>query len=191
MNGETNGNPSASLTNHAAFARVFQPRRLTIGFIAPLEGYPDSPAPTLHNHAAMARLADDIGLAALWLRDVPFYAPDFGDVGQILDPMVYAGWLAATTRRLAIGTAGIAAPLRDPLIVAKQAASIDQLLGGRFLLGLASGDRPEEYPAFGLEFGNRAERSTGRPSRSSAPSLKNTSRSSTHSTTAASVAPST
>jgi luciferase-type oxidoreductase len=44
------------------------------------------------------------------------------------------------------------------LIVAKQAASVDQLLQGRFLLGLASGDRPEEYPAFGQSFGLRADR---------------------------------
>ncbi|WP_297845834.1 LLM class oxidoreductase [Pseudomonas sp.] len=155
-------NPSpalpAALANHPGFSRVFRPGHLSIGFTAPLEGYPDSPGPTMANHAAMAKLADDVGIAALWLRDVPFYDPSFGDVGQILDPMVYAGWLSAVTRNIAIGTAGIVAPLRDPLIVAKQAASIDQLLNGRFLLGLASGDRPGEYPAFGHEFSQRAER---------------------------------
>ena len=127
----------AQLAGHRAFSRTFAPGRLTLGFIAPLEGYPDGPSPTLANHAAMARLADDVGIAALWLRDVPFYDPSFGDVGQILDPMVYAGWLAATTRNIALGTAGIVAPIRDPVIVAKQASSADQLLGGRFLLGLA------------------------------------------------------
>jgi luciferase-type oxidoreductase len=148
----------AALASHRAFSRAFAPGRLTLGFVAPLEGYPDGPAPTLGNHVAMARLADNIGLAALWLRDVPFYDPQFGDVGQVLDPMVYAGWLAAATRHIAIGTAGIVAPLRDPLIVAKQAASADQLLEGRFLLGLASGDRVTEYPAFGIPFHTRIER---------------------------------
>lgn len=147
-----------ALASHPGFARVFQPGRMTLGFVAPLEGYPDGPAPNMARHAEMASLADDVGVAALWLRDVPFYDPNFGDVGQILDPLVYAGWLAAATRNLAIGTAGIVSPLREPLIVAKQAASVDQLLGGRLLLGLASGDRPEEYPAFGLNFDNRAER---------------------------------
>ena len=53
--------------------------------------------------------------------------------------MVYAGFLASITRNVAIGTAGIVLPLRDPLIVAKQTASVDQQLGGRFILGLASG----------------------------------------------------
>ncbi|WLH38287.1 LLM class oxidoreductase [Pseudomonas sp. FP2196] len=146
------------LQQHRGYARVFQPGHLTFGFIAPLESYPDSPGPTLQDHAQLARRVDEAGFSAIWLRDVPFYDPNFGDVGQILDPLVYAGFLAGVTRNITIGTAGIVLPLRDPLIVAKQAASIDQLLGGRFILGLATGDRPVEYPAFGLDFNNRAER---------------------------------
>jgi luciferase-type oxidoreductase len=146
------------LAQHPGYARVYQPGRLTFGFIAPLESYPDTPGPTLADHADMARKVDEAGFAAIWLRDVPFYDPNFGDVGQILDPLVYAGFLAAITSRIAIGTAGIVLPLRDPLIVAKQAATVDQLLGGRLLLGLATGDRPVEYPVFGVEFENRAER---------------------------------
>jgi alkanesulfonate monooxygenase SsuD/methylene tetrahydromethanopterin reductase-like flavin-dependent oxidoreductase (luciferase family) len=54
---------------HRGFARVFQPGRLTFGFIAPLEAYPDKPAPTMRDHEAMARMADDAGFAAFWLRD--------------------------------------------------------------------------------------------------------------------------
>jgi luciferase-type oxidoreductase len=146
------------LQQHRGYARVFQPGHLTFGFIAPLESYPNSPGPTLQDHAQLARRVDEAGFSAIWLRDVPFYDPNFGDVGQILDPLVYAGFLAGVTRNIAIGTAGIVLPLRDPLIVAKQAASIDQLLGGRFILGLATGDRPVEYPAFGLDFNNRFER---------------------------------
>ncbi|PSJ44701.1 LLM class flavin-dependent oxidoreductase [Zobellella endophytica] len=146
------------LAQHPGYARVFRPGHLTFGFIAPLESYPDSPGPTLENHAEMAIKVDEAGFSAIWLRDVPFFDPNFGDVGQVLDPLAYAGYLAAVTRRIAIGTAGIVLPLRDPLIVAKQAATVDQLLGGRFLLGLATGDRPVEYPAFGADFENRAER---------------------------------
>lgn len=148
----------AELARHRAYARVFQPGRLTFGFIAPLEGYPDSPAPTLGGHAALARQADALGFAAIWLRDVPFLDPSFGDVGQIHDPMVYAGWLAAITRHIAIGTAGMVMTLRDPVLVAKQAASVDQLSGGRLLLGLSTGDRATEYPALAQPYDNRAER---------------------------------
>lgn len=149
---------SPELQNHPGYARLFRPGHLTFGFIAPLESYPTSPGPTLEDHMEMALKVDQAGFSAIWVRDVPFYDPNFGDVGQILDPLVYAGYLAAVTRHVTIGTAGIVLPLRDPLIVAKQAATIDQLLGGRFILGLATGDRPVEYPAFGVDFDNRAAR---------------------------------
>lgn len=148
----------AELAQHPGYRRVFRPGQMTFGFIMPLEGYPDSPSPTLENHARLARMADEAGFSALWMRDVPFYDPNFGDVGQILDPMVYLGYLAAHTQRIALGTAGMVLTLRDPLIVAKQAASVDQLTGGRLLLGLSTGDRAVEYPAFNLDYDNRGER---------------------------------
>ncbi len=152
------GAARASLTHHAAFNRIFRPGRLTFGMIAPLEAYPNTPFPTLKGHERMAKLVDDAGFASMWLRDVPFYDPNFGDAGQLLDPFVYAGFLASVTKRIGIGTTGIVLPLRDPIIVAKQAASVDQLSGGRFILGLSTGDRPSEYPAFGVNFENREER---------------------------------
>lgn len=146
------------LQTHPGFSRVFQPGKLTFGFIMPLVGYPDSPFPLLEDHQKMAQLADKLGFSALWIRDIPFYDPSFGDTGQVFDPMVYLGFLAAVTRNIALGTAGIVLPLREPLIVAKQAVSVDQLSHGRLILGLSSGDRPAEYPAFGADFDNRAER---------------------------------
>lgn len=147
-----------SLDGHAPFKRVFSPGSLTFGLIAPLEAYPNTPFPTLKDHERMAKLVDDAGFASIWLRDVPFFDPNFGDAGQLLDPFVYAGYLASITKRISIGTTGIVLPLRDPVIVAKQAASVDQLTGGRFILGLSTGDRPSEYPAFGANFENREER---------------------------------
>lgn len=53
------------LATHRGFSRVFQPGKLTFGFIAPLEGYPDSPGPSLADHAAIAQKADRMGMAAL------------------------------------------------------------------------------------------------------------------------------
>ncbi|MHA6832007.1 LLM class oxidoreductase [Ralstonia pseudosolanacearum] len=147
-----------ALQTHPGYRRVFKPGQLTFGFIMPLEGYPDAPFPTLENHIRLAGMADEAGFSALWMRDVPFYDPNFGDTGQMLDPMVYLGFLAAHTRRITLGTAGIVLTLRDPLIVAKQAVSVDQLAQGRLLLGLSTGDRAVEYPAFGLDYENRGER---------------------------------
>jgi luciferase-type oxidoreductase len=149
---------SPELSLHSGFSRIFQPDRLTFGFVAPLEGYSQGPLPTNSGHREIIQKADKSGISALWLRDVPFLDPNFGDAGQVYDAMAYAGWLAAVTKNMTIGTAGIVAPLRDPLIVAKQATTIDRLTNGRFVLGLASGDRYLEYPAFGVYYEQKAER---------------------------------
>ncbi|MDU8923738.1 TIGR03571 family LLM class oxidoreductase [Pasteurellaceae bacterium LIM206] len=146
------------LRNHRGFSRTFVPNRLTLGLIAPFKPYPDTPIPNMEDFAEMARIADRGGVAALWVRDVPFYDPNFGDVGQGYDVAVTLGYLAAITKEIAIGTAGYVSPLRDPIITAKEAASADQLSAGRFILGLSSGDRPVEYPAFDKTFENRGER---------------------------------
>lgn len=146
------------LANNHAFTRVFQPNKLTFGLIAPFKGYAESPIPNMADHLELAQMADQGGISALWLRDVPFYDPNFGDVGQIYDPFVDLGFLAAATKNITLGTAGIVSPLRNPILTAKQAASVDQLSQGRFILGMSSGDRPIEYPAFGYNFDNRAER---------------------------------
>ncbi|ANB76468.1 hypothetical protein AYM40_30105 [Paraburkholderia phytofirmans OLGA172] len=49
----------AELQTHPGYRQVFKPGQLTFGFIMPLEGYPSSPFPTLHDHQRLARQADD------------------------------------------------------------------------------------------------------------------------------------
>lgn len=71
--------------------------------------------------------------------------------------MVTLAFLSAHTQKIALGTAGLIAPLRSPIHIAKSAVSVDKLSNGRFLLGLSSGDRPVEYPAFGADFARRVE----------------------------------
>lgn len=158
MEHSSNRDRQIALKQHAGYSMVFQQGILTFGFVAPMVGYPDSPIPDLSIFDKIVKQADEGGIDIIWLRDVPFWDPNFGDLGQLYDPMVYGGYIAATTKRIAIGTAGIVLPLRDPLIVAKQAVTLDKLSNGRFILGLASGDRPIEYPAFGSTFENRIER---------------------------------
>lgn len=140
------------------FDAVFRPHRLSLGLVVPLERYPASPVPTMMRHVERARLAEQLGFSAIWLRDVPFHVPSFGDAGQVYDPFVYLGFLAGQTQRIALGVASIVLPLRHPAHVAKAAASADALSGGRLILGVASGDRPEEYPALGIPFDDRGAR---------------------------------
>src|SRR5215813_806294 len=136
--------------------RVFAPGRLTLGLIFPIESY-SGDQPRMQQQEELAARAEAAGFAALWVRDVPLRVPEFGDLGQVYDPWVYLGWIAAHTRRVALGTASIVLPLRHPLHTAKAAASVDRLSGGRLLLGIASGDRPQEYPAFAVPFERRQE----------------------------------
>ncbi len=137
---------------------VFRSGRLSIGLVVPLENYQHGPVPTMREHIARIQLAESLGFASVWLRDVPFNVPSFGDAGHLYDPFTYLGYLAASTEKIALGVASIVLPLRHSAHVAKAAASADVLSGGRLILGVASGDRPEEYPALNQTFEDRGER---------------------------------
>lgn len=111
--------------------------------------------PDLERHADLARLADRLGFRALWVRDVPVYDPSFGDAAQVFEVFAYLGYLAGITDDILLGTAAVVLPLREPLLTLKSAATVQRLSGNRLLMGVASGDRPVEYPLFGLDFDNR------------------------------------
>lgn len=141
-----------------AYATVFKPKRISLGLVVPVEAYPNGPVASMEAHLQRVQLAESLGFSAVWLRDVPFNVPRFGDAGQPFDPFVYLGFLAAHTQRIALGIASVVLPLRHPAHVARAAASIDQLSNGRLLLGVASGDRPEEFPALQKSYPDRGER---------------------------------
>lgn len=134
------------------FRRTFADGELTLGLSLPLGADPED----MSAQVDLVRAAEDAGVAAVWARDIPLRVDTFGDVGQIYDPFMHLTWLAAHTSTIALGTAAIVLPLAHPLLLAKRSASLDRLSGGRFLMGVASGDRPEEFPAFGMEKGERA-----------------------------------
>ncbi|MEM9089794.1 MAG: LLM class oxidoreductase [Cyanobacteria bacterium P01_F01_bin.53] len=140
------------------YNHVFRPNRLSLGLVVPIESYGQNPVPTMARHIERIQLAEELGFSAVWLRDVPFNVPSFGDAGQTYDPFVYLGLLAGQTKRIALGVASIILPVRHPAHVAKAAASVDVLSGGRLILGVASGDRPQEYPALNLTFEERGAR---------------------------------
>ncbi len=134
---------------------VFIPNRLTIGLVVPIEEYANSTTPLMLRHLERVKLAEQLGYKAVWVRDVPMHVPTFGDAGQTYDPFVYLGYLAAQTTQITLGIASIALPLHHPLHVAKSAATLDQLTHGRFIMGVASGDRYEEYPGMNIDYASR------------------------------------
>ncbi|HUM12951.1 MAG TPA: LLM class oxidoreductase [Myxococcaceae bacterium] len=144
-----------TFAQHPGLRALFSDGRLTVGLLFPIEAY-QGDTPTMLHQDTLARRAEALGFSALWFRDVPLRDPSFGDVGQIYDPFVYLGHVAALTRRVALVTGAIVLPLRHPLHLAKAAASVDQLSRGRFVLGIATGDRPAEALAFGVPIESRA-----------------------------------
>ena len=145
-------------TINQAYDGVSRPDTLSLGLCVPIENNGNNPIPTMDRFLERVQLTDDCGFAAIWLRDVPFNVPNFGDAGQLYDPFVCLGLLAGATSRIALGVASIILPLRHPAHVAKAAASADAISGGRLLLGVASGDRPEEFPALNMGFADRGDR---------------------------------
>ena len=74
------------------------------------------------------------------------------------EPFVLFGYLAASTARLRLATAVIVLPQRQTALVAKQAAEVDVLSGGRLILGVGIGWNEVEYEALGMSFTNRGKR---------------------------------
>ncbi|MCL7754856.1 LLM class oxidoreductase [Polaribacter sp. Z022] len=140
-----------------AYNSVFKTNQLSVGVVVPIEKYAMSPIPTMQDHLQRVKQIESLGFKALWIRDIPFHVPSFGDAGQTYDPFTYLGFLAGQTSEIALGISSIALPLHHPLHVVKSATSIDQLSNGRLILGVASGDRYDEYPAMGFDYENRGE----------------------------------
>ena len=58
---------------------VFRHDRLSLGLVVPIEPYRDGPVPTMERHVERVQLAEHLGFKAVWLRDVPFNVPAFGN----------------------------------------------------------------------------------------------------------------
>jgi alkanesulfonate monooxygenase SsuD/methylene tetrahydromethanopterin reductase-like flavin-dependent oxidoreductase (luciferase family) len=121
--------------------------------------HPNTDAEPYPHHDVHARVtrevlrADELGFDYAWLAEHHFTT----EYGIMPDVFVYAGYLAALTKRIRIGTAVVTLPLANPVRVAENAAFVDILSGGRFLLGLGSGYRKYEFDGFGVDFDSRRD----------------------------------
>lgn len=136
--------------------KVFAEGRLSIGLTLPMLSSGNAVA-DFDEQIALAKLVDELGFAALWVRDVPLNSSDYPDPVGHLDPLVFLGALASHTKNIALASGAIVLTLRHPLHIAKGAVSVNTLSRGRFILGLGSGDRPHEYAAFGIDADARRE----------------------------------
>jgi probable F420-dependent oxidoreductase len=121
---------------------------------------------------AVASTADGCGFATLWagehvvMVDRPVSLYPYSDDGVIavpaqadwLDPMIALSFAAAASCRIGVATGVLLLPEHNPVVVAKQAASLDRLSGGRLTLGVGVGWAKEEFAALGVPFEHRGAR---------------------------------
>ena len=96
------------------------------------------------------RLADDAGFDTLSTVDRPNY--------DMWDPLASLAAAAAVTEQIRLATTTLPLPNRNEVVVAKQAAVIDRLSGGRLTLGVSLGSRPDDYQVFGATLEHRVTR---------------------------------
>lgn len=124
--------------------------------------YTDAAAPLTE----LARAAEDAGVESIWVPEhshVPVETttkPPLGErtpekYARLYDPLVVLSSLAAVTSRVKLGTAVSLIAHHDPIILAKQLASLDQLSGGRLILGIGAGWNRAEIENHGVDFDAR------------------------------------
>ncbi|MEV4402087.1 LLM class flavin-dependent oxidoreductase [Actinoplanes sp. NPDC049598] len=107
---------------------------------------------------AMARAAEHAGFDSLWVGDHLLYdLPDGGVRGPWEAWTTLAG-LAAVTERIELGPLVAATAFHTPAMLAKQAATVDAISGGRLILGLGAGWNKREFDAFGFPYDHRVSR---------------------------------
>jgi probable F420-dependent oxidoreductase len=120
----------------------------------------------------LARAAEEAGFESLWTVEhvvVPTgyqstypYSPDGkmpgGGAFDIPDPLIWLTWVAACTTTLKLATGILILPQRNPVVLAKEVATLDVLSGGRMLLGVGIGWLEEEFDVLGVPFADRGPR---------------------------------
>jgi probable F420-dependent oxidoreductase len=138
------------------------------GVLIPAAG----PKATPENIVKVAGLAERLGYHSVWVTDhvilphqvesfYPYRANgrwDYPATTNWLDPLLALSWAGAVAPSLRLGTSVLVAPMRNPVLLAKQVATLDHLSGGRVELGLGAGWMEEEFDLVGAAFADRGSR---------------------------------
>jgi len=106
----------------------------------------------------MARLAERIGLDSVWVGDHLLYRDDGLPARGPWEAWSLLAAVAAVTERVEIGPLVAATSFHAPAMIAKKAATIDEISGGRLILGLGAGWNRPDYEAFGFPYDHRVSR---------------------------------
>jgi alkanesulfonate monooxygenase SsuD/methylene tetrahydromethanopterin reductase-like flavin-dependent oxidoreductase (luciferase family) len=106
----------------------------------------------------MARTAEAVGVDSLWLGDHLFYRDPINGVRGPWEAWSSLAALGEATERVLIGPLVAATSFHNPAMIAKKAATVDEISGGRLILGLGAGWNQVEYEAFGFPYDHRVSR---------------------------------
>jgi probable F420-dependent oxidoreductase len=109
-------------------------------------------------YVAMARAAEEVGFDSIWVGDHLLYRGDGRPERGPWDAWTLLAGLAGVTERVALGPLVACTAFRRPGLLARAAAAVDELSGGRLVLGLGAGWNEPEFRAFGIPFGDRVAR---------------------------------
>ncbi len=122
------------------------------------EGALEGKTATFRDLKEMAQIAERVGLDSLWLADHLIARFPGQDEQGIWEAFTMTSALAAVTERITLGTLVACTSFRNPALLAKMADTLDEISGGRFILGLGAGWHQPEYEAFGYPFDHLAAR---------------------------------
>ncbi len=107
----------------------------------------------------VVELAEELEFDSVWATEHIIVGPEAVDpYGRVYDPLVTLGWIAGWTERIGLGTSIVLVPLHNPMHLAKEVATLQELSGGRFTLGVGMGWHKDEFDFMGVEFKNRGRR---------------------------------
>ncbi len=107
---------------------------------------------SVENLCLVTQRAEELGYDSVWGNDhitTQTYVKERGERPNFYEPLIVYSYLSAVTERVKLGTGVIVAPLRNPVIFAKQVSTLDHISRGRLILGLGIGAYREEFEAFG------------------------------------------
>lgn len=130
-----------------------------IGIILPVAEFRmDGATPRWSDLLAMSRRAEELGFASIWVVDHLIVRSDTEPTAGVWECWSLLSALAAATSRVQLGTLVICNSFRNPALLAKMAATVDEISAGRLILGLGAGHHEPEYRAFGFSYDHRVSR---------------------------------
>lgn len=109
-------------------------------------------------HLAICRTAEAVGFDSLWMPDHLLYRDEAGNTTAPWECWSILSAVAAVTERVEIGPLVLCTSFRNPALVAKMAETVEEISGGRLVLGLGAGWNQPEYDAYGFPFEDRNAR---------------------------------